>query len=44
MRINLGPLPDYGVPKDVRYQPAKIKSTHGSMVNVIQASSLVCSN
>ena len=44
MRINLGPLPEYGVPKDVRYQPAKIKSTHGSMVNVIQASSLVCSN
>jgi cysteine-rich repeat protein len=40
--INLGQLPEFGVSKDVRYQPTKIKSTHGSMVNVIQASSLTC--
>ncbi len=42
MRTNLGQLPEFGVSKDVWYQPTKIKSTHGSMVNVIQASSLTC--
>jgi cysteine-rich repeat protein len=42
MRINLGPLPEFGVLKDVRYQPTKIKSTHGPTVKVIQASTLTC--
>ncbi len=42
LRVNLGPLPEFGVPKDVRFQATKIKSTHGSMVNVIQAASLTC--
>lgn len=43
LRINLGPLPEFGVNKDVRYQPTKIKSTHGSLIKVIQAANLVCS-
>jgi cysteine-rich repeat protein len=42
LRINLGPLPEFGVSKDVRYQPTKIKSTHG-LVNVITATGLTCS-
>jgi len=42
LRVNLGPLPDFGVLKDVQYQPTKIKSTHGSMINVITAAGLVC--
>lgn len=43
LRENLGPLPEFGVNKDVRYQPSKIKTTHGSLVKVIQAATLVCS-
>jgi len=43
MRVNLGPLPQFGVLTDVRFQPTKIKSTHGSNINVIPLSTLKCS-